>query len=200
ALVSISLSASAQEQNTGTINTPPAVHQEKTRGMVQVAKPGTIEPLDTLKCVEVPLKPEPLIEVLGGAPVLVIEPDMIEGGITHMADSRIKVYESGILPYADKMPEYCGGIDALYEFIEENINYPKWELKKSIHGNVYVRFIVNADGTLRDAQILNSIPNSKNIDAEVLRLISIMPDWEAGENQGAKTPVYMTIPITFHLK
>ncbi len=95
------------------------------------------------------------------------------------------------------MPEYYGGIDSLMSYLGKNINYPRWEFEHHIQGTVHVTFVVSSEGKIKNVQITKSVPDSKNFDQEVLRVISTMPDWMPGEHEGKKVDVSFKLPITF---
>jgi TonB family protein len=95
------------------------------------------------------------------------------------------------------MPKYSGGIDSLMSYLRRNINYPKWEFEQNIQGTVYVTFVVSSSGKITESQIIKTVPESKNFDTEVLRVISSMPDWVPGEHEGKKVDVSFKLPITF---
>ncbi|MDG1428096.1 MAG: energy transducer TonB [Crocinitomicaceae bacterium] len=77
-------------------------------------------------------------------------------------------------------------------FIEDNKSH-----RTSIpaHGTVYVRFVVNPDGSVSHATIARGF--YKELDKEALNIISRMPKWIPGEKDGKKVPVYMTVPVTY---
>ncbi len=97
------------------------------------------------------------------------------------------------------LPMYRGGIDKLYEFIEANLVYPKWEKNQKIEGRVIVDFIVEKDGTINNPRILRVPDKSKNLGNESLRLINLMPKWIPGENFNKKVRFRYTMPIIFRL-
>lgn len=66
-----------------------------------------------------------------------------------------KVYEK-----CEQLPEYSGGEAALYQFIAQNIRYPKAAMDWGVQGRVFVHFIVEKDGTL------SNISASKVVDPE----------------------------------
>ena len=99
----------------------------------------------------------------------------------------------------EKMPEFPGGREAMFQFIGENIVYPKWEKDKNIQGKVFASFVVDENGKVGKAKILKSIEGSKNIDTEVLRVIGLFPDWIPGEQRGKKVAVQYTLPVAFKL-
>ena len=76
----------------------------------------------------------------------------------------------------------------------------KHEKDNNIQGNVYVRFVVEKDGSITQPEILKSVKDSKNMDKEVLRVISIMPKWTPARHQEREVRAYMTLPFRFNLK
>jgi TonB family protein len=94
-------------------------------------------------------------------------------------------------------PEFPGGSRGMARYFRRNYRYPSSAQENSVEGVVYIRFVVNADGSLSNYKLLKGI--GYGCDEEALRLIRNMPDWTPGENGGQKVPVYKTIPITFKL-
>ena len=67
--------------------------------------------------------------------------------------------------------------------------------KTGVEGTVYASFIINTDGSLSDAKILKGLGQS--YDDEVLRVISLMPKWKPGKQNGKTVPTLMNIPVKF---
>lgn len=99
--------------------------------------------------------------------------------------------------YAQIMPEFVGGETALMRYINSNINYPQIAIENDIQGKVYVKFIVNKEGKIENAEIVRSVHES--LDKEALRIIQSMPEWKAGMNGNQAVSVNMIIPINFKL-
>ena len=102
-------------------------------------------------------------------------------------------------PYVENMPEFVGGIDSLSSFIKQNLKYPEWEKSNKIEGTVYVRFVVDKNGKVKDSEILRTVEKAKNFDNEVLRVVNEMPDWKPGEHEGENVDVQFNLPIKFKL-
>ena len=49
--------------------------------------------------------------------------------------------------YVEQMPEFIGGMDALYEFLGKNLQYPETARVNGIQGTVLVEFIIETDGS-----------------------------------------------------
>jgi len=61
------------------------------------------------------------------------------------------------------------------DFLRENIKYPEPALKNLEMGSVTVTFKIDADGSVKDARVLND--ENPNLSGEVLRVINSMPRW-----------------------
>lgn len=68
--------------------------------------------------------------------------------------------DDNIYETVEQLPEYSGGEAALFQFIAQNIRYPKAAQEWGVQGRVFVHFIVEKDGTLSD------ISASKVVDPE----------------------------------
>jgi TonB family protein len=97
----------------------------------------------------------------------------------------------------EQMPEYPGGQQALINFLMQNIKYPATAKDKQMQGRVIAQFVVEKDGSISDTHIVRSI--SPELDAEALRVISLMPKWIPGKQKGEVVSVKYTIPIIFNL-
>lgn len=101
--------------------------------------------------------------------------------------------------FAEKMPKFIGGQDSLNHFIKRYLRYPEWEKEHHIEGKVIVSFVVDTMGTITDIHILKGVPEAKNFEDEVTRMLKLMPNWSPGEQDGKKVSVKYTLPINFKL-
>ena len=99
--------------------------------------------------------------------------------------------------YIPPQPEFPGGQEALMEWIEQNKVYPQEAIDKGIEGRVIVKFTVEEDGTVTNGKIVRGV--DPLLDKEALRLVSIMPKWKPGMNNGEVVRCFFTLPITFKL-
>lgn len=77
------------------------------------------------------------------------------------------------------------------------MNYPQEAIEKDIQGRVYVRFLINKDGKLDSISNVNSL--HPLLDSEAVRVVSAMPDWAPGKQNGKPVNVWYTLPVTFKL-
>jgi len=101
------------------------------------------------------------------------------------------------IDYPDEMPGFIGGDKALYQYLSNNIKYPKIEIKRGVEGRVYVEFVVGKNGEISDIKILRGV--SESIDAEAIRVIKAMPNWLPGKQKGRAVKVRYKMPISFKL-
>ena len=97
----------------------------------------------------------------------------------------------------DETPEFPGGMEAWANFMKDNLKYPKLAKDEGIEGTVYIRFIVNKDGSISDAEILRGIGGG--CDEEALRVINSFPNWKPGKKDGKVVKTRMTSPINYSL-
>lgn len=95
----------------------------------------------------------------------------------------------------ENQPEFPGGYDALRDYMQSNMKYPTEAQQKGEAGTVYVSMIINEDGRLSDAKVLRGV--SQSLDAEALRVISSMPNWKPGTQDGKAVKVRFNIPVKF---
>ena len=106
--------------------------------------------------------------------------------------------EGTIFEVVEQMPEYPGGMPAMMEFISKNIKYPAAAQQAKIQGRVTIQFIVNTEGNIINPRVLRSA--DPLLDAEAIRLITIMPKWKPGMQRGQAVNVKYTVPIMFRLQ
>lgn len=125
------------------------------------------------------------------------EPDHL--GISVPVEQIEEAPSDPIFTIVEKMPEFKGGTEALKKFIQDHLVYPKEAIEANVQGNVYVKFVVRANGQLTNFEVLRSLHPSMNKSAlDVIKLTG--GDWTPGEQNGKKVDVYYTVPVRFVLK
>ena len=100
--------------------------------------------------------------------------------------------------FVEQQPEFKDGLKAMYRFLSDNIKYPTVARENNIEGTVYVGFVVGRDGTIRDVVIKRGLGGGLN--EEAVRVIQLMPKWNAGKQNGKAVSVAFTLPIKFKLE
>ncbi len=109
-----------------------------------------------------------------------------------------KPKEEEFFVIADKMPEFAGGEEKMYEYLGKQLKYPEQAKSVGIEGFVYVAFVVEKDGSITNTQILRDIGAGCGLEA--LRVVKNMPKWIPGEQRGKKVRVLFNLPILFTLQ
>lgn len=94
---------------------------------------------------------------------------------------------------AELMPEFPGGIEGLKKYLLRNLREPEG-LQPGEKIVVMVRFVVDKDGSIDDATIIQS---GGEFDHEVLQVVRKMPRWTPGRQNNSSVAVYYTLPVTF---
>ncbi|MBS1687738.1 MAG: energy transducer TonB [Bacteroidetes bacterium] len=97
--------------------------------------------------------------------------------------------------WVEQMPEFNGDFN---NYIVGHIRYPDAARSANITGRVIVRFVVNEDGTVSDARVMQGIGGG--CDEEAIRVINSMPKWKPGKQNGVAVKVYCSVPINFMLQ
>ncbi len=103
-----------------------------------------------------------------------------------------------IYTIVEEMPSFRNGEKAMLDFIAENVVYPENAKKKKLHGRVYVSYIIDKDGYVRDPKVLRGIGGG--CDEEALRVVLKMPNWNPGYQNGRPKNVQFILPVNFILK
>ncbi|MBE6289880.1 MAG: M56 family metallopeptidase [Bacteroidaceae bacterium] len=110
-------------------------------------------------------------------------------------DMVIKAAGEDAYQVVEEMPEFPGGMKALMDYLSANVKYPEAAKQAGISGRVTTIFVVGEDGVIRDVKVVRSV--SPELDAEAIRVMSSMPKWKPGKQDGKPVPVRYTVPVNF---
>ncbi len=125
--------------------------------------------------------------------------------MTHTSPYKTEIYENVAMNLSPQevtasstaLPQFPGGDMALNKFIADNIKYPPQAVSDKVEGMVMVRFIINSEGYVVSPTILRGL--TPECDAEVLRIVGLMPRWLPSMQDGVAVDVDFVLPITFKL-
>ncbi len=106
--------------------------------------------------------------------------------------------ETDVKKVGRKLPGFPGGLRALTQYMKDNMRYPKEALNNQIEGVVYISFMINTSGQVEKPTVFKSL--GYGCDEEALRLVTNMPSWNPGTNDGAPEAMSYTLPVTFRTK
>lgn len=116
---------------------------------------------------------------------------------TNTAVGTFEPIQGDVFDVVEEMPQYPGGPQALFKFLGENVQYPAEAEKAGIQGRVIATFVVEKDGSISQPTIVKSV--DPLLDAEAIRVISAMPNWIPGKQNGKVVRVKYTVPLSFNL-
>ena len=105
--------------------------------------------------------------------------------------------EEDVFMVVDESPEFPGGTNALMGYFRDNMVIPDSCRENNIQGRVLVTFIVEKDGSITKPEVVKSV--HPILDAEALRLVSAMPKWKPGRQNGEVQRVKYTVAVNFRL-
>lgn len=97
----------------------------------------------------------------------------------------------------EKWPQFPGGESAMMTFLSKNLKYTAAAREINLEGTVHVFFVIGKDGSIRDIEIRRGV--GAGLDEEVVRVISIMPQWTPGIQNGKNVSVIYNLPVKFKL-
>jgi TonB family protein len=188
------------------ISYPPEAKTKKIEGWVSVSYrielDGSIDNISPSQVTGDPLLLNEVVKVIRNAPrweapknKAVDEP--FNDNLTLRFELPDKI--SAISPYVvvEQMPEYPGGDMELLKFISQNTRYPVEAKKAGIEGRVIVRFIVTTAGNVAGVSVIKGV--DPVLDTEAVRVISMLPAFKPGMQNGKKVDVWYMAPITFKI-
>jgi protein TonB len=110
---------------------------------------------------------------------------------------RASVTAPRIYTAAEVAPQFPGGQRALDKYITKNVNYPQQAIDDDVSGTVHVSFIVDEQGRVTKAKVLDAANLSDGLDQEALRVVRNMPSWMPGKVRGKKVKTRLELPISF---
>lgn len=123
---------------------------------------------------------------------LVASAQVIDTSVTESSDV------DEVFVFVEESPEFPGGMDSLYAFLGANVHYPAEAKKDSIEGYVYVRFVVEKDGSVYNIKVLREIGGG--CGEEVVRVTKMKPKWQPAKQRDKPVRCEFTLPVKFSLE
>ncbi len=97
----------------------------------------------------------------------------------------------------EDLPQFPGGAAEFMKWLTKNLKYPALAQKRKVKGRVVAQFVVNTDGSISDLELTEKLETS--CDNEVLRVLRMMPKWQAGMMNAKPCRTKVCIPVVFNL-
>jgi periplasmic protein TonB len=105
-----------------------------------------------------------------------------------------KVYE---LFAIEQQPEPPGGMAEFMKKLNKSINYPAAAAEAGVTGKVFLKFVIENDGSISNITIVRD-PGA-GCGEEAVRALKSMPKWKAGKQNGNPVRVSYMLPVVFKL-
>ena len=109
-----------------------------------------------------------------------------------------KPIDSKVYTAVEQMPFFPGGDNALMKYIASHLQYPPMAEEQGIQGKCIVQFVVTSTGDIGEVKIIRSL--SPECDNEAKRLISTLPRFNPGQQDGQPVNVWYTTLVSFRLQ
>lgn len=103
-----------------------------------------------------------------------------------------------VFDVVEVMPSFPGGQGALMSYLNSHTKYPVVAQENGVQGRVTVSFVVERDGSITDVHVVRSVDPS--LDREAARVVSSMPNWQPGKQNGSAVRVKFNVPVQFKLQ
>lgn len=114
------------------------------------------------------------------------------------SDSQKNEDQSGeVYTVVEELPQFPGGVEALFKYLASEIKYPKEAIEKGVEGQVSVQFVIERDGSISDVQAVKGI--GAGCEDEAIRALQSAPSFKPGSQRGRTVRVRRVIPIIFQL-
>lgn len=104
--------------------------------------------------------------------------------------------QNKIFEVVEQQPQFPGG--SVSGWLADHIKYPVVAAENGISGRVVVQFVVERDGSVSQVKVVRGVDPS--LDKEAQRVISSMPKWIPGKQNGQAVRSRYTVPVTFRLQ
>jgi TonB family protein len=105
---------------------------------------------------------------------------------------------SPVFMNVQQMPSFPGGDAARLKYLTKNLRYPSQAVENDIQGTVFVSFVIKTDGRITNVRLLHRIGGG--CDEEAIRVVSKMPQWKPGYQNGKKVDVLYNMPVSFKIQ
>lgn len=186
---------------------PPAPEPPKVKPQVQFTPPKVVKD-EQVKPDEQPpdldkIKNQAISTVTKAGDVNGVDPGLVAdkgSGVVSAPPTENKVFT-----WVEQMPRFPGSTsdeesqNKILKYLHDHIQYPAMARDNGIQGTVYVQFIVGPDGAIRDVKTVSTHLGG-GLEDEAIKVVSGMPRWIPGKQNGRPVTVQFSIPVKFLLQ
>lgn len=113
-------------------------------------------------------------------------------------------YSNMVFNVAEVRPEYPGGMEKLMNYLGNSIKFPEKAKSEDVTARVLVQFVIGKDGSINNVNTVEVQSENKISEEckqalidESERVVSNMPNWTPGKQNGENVAVRYLLPITY---
>lgn len=192
--------------------------EDKEARIIATAPPPAIEEPEVLKEIQIQVKhqlppppqaqkPAEVIEIIKDEidqqeSEIISTEDVVD--VAEVSDEGMIVVddepeEEQIFQVVEQPAEFPGGMQAMYKWLSDNIQYPRISRDNNSQGRTILRFVVNSDGSIQGIEVIKS-SGDMYLDKEAVRVVGEMPRWSPGKQAGKAVRCWFTLPVMFRLQ
>lgn len=99
------------------------------------------------------------------------------------------------LRIVEELPEFPGGMTEFVKWLTNALRYPQRSKQLKQQGTVVVSFVIEKDGSATNINFVKQTHTA--LDAEVLRVLRIMPKWTPAKQHGKPCRAVIAVPFVF---
>jgi periplasmic protein TonB len=168
---------------------------------IPITKPKPPDPPPPPKSMEiVPVPDDQVVEDNNNLPDIEANENTVVAAIDFdkFTKAEVEIVEDVIFERPEIMPEFPGGVSALFEYLGRRIKYPSTAKELNIHGTVFLSFVIEKDGSVTNVELVRGI--SGGCDEEAIRVVAGMPNWIPGRMGTQPVRVKFSLPVRFKLE
>lgn len=183
---------------------PPPAPPPPVKPSVQFTPP-VIKKDEEVKAEEEPPKIEDIKEKAVSTKTVEGDPNGIDPGLisdskgTGVVEAPPPPPKEEIFTFVEQPPTFPGGDEALAKYLNNNIRYPHLATENGISGTVFVSFVVDSEGQIKDVKTVGAAKGG-GLEDEAIRVVKKMPKWKPGKQNGRQVSVQFNLPIRFTLQ
>lgn len=113
-------------------------------------------------------------------------------------DTLKDISEETVFLIVEERAEFPGGDASLYQFLANNVDYPRAAIEAGIQGRVLIQFTVNTDGSLTDFEVVSK-KIGYGLEEAAMKAVTRMPKWKPATREGKPVRMRFAVPVTFKL-
>lgn len=167
--------------------------------------PPVIKKDEEVPAEEEPPKVEEIKDQAIGTKTVEGDPNGIDPGLlsdskgTGVVEAPPPPPKEQIFTFVENPPTFPGGEEALQKYLRKNVRYPHMASENGISGTVFVTFVVDSEGKIKDVKTVGA-KKGGGLEEEAVRVVKGMPDWKPGKQNGRNVSVQFNLPIRFTLQ